>query len=241
MSNVRIPSFQTLGVNVAAVQIIDVIDQMKRWIEGKSYKHFIAVTNTHVITESYLNPDFKKILNSADYVVPDGMPLVWLGRLSGYPLKRRVYGPELMETFLRVSGSRYRHFIYGGKPGIAEKLCENMSEDIPGLKFVGCYSPPFRKLTPQEDKEVVDLINKSKPDILWVGLGAPKQEKWMYEHKEKLKVPVMLGVGAAFDFFAGVTPQAPVIFRENGFEWLWRLISEPRRLWRRYLIYGPLF
>ena len=241
MNTTKNKIFKTLGVNVVAVQIKDVIGQMKEWIQEKSRGHYITVTNTHVVIESWLNPEFKRILNSADYVVPDGMPLVWLGRLNGYPLKRRVYGPELMETFLRETGSKYRHFIYGGKPGVPEKLCSNLRKQYPGLNFVGSCSPPFRPLTHEEDEQIIELINELNPDVLWVGLGAPKQERWMYEHKDKLNVPVMLGVGAAFDLLAGNASQAPVFLRENGFEWLWRFLSEPRRLWRRYLVYAPLF
>jgi N-acetylglucosaminyldiphosphoundecaprenol N-acetyl-beta-D-mannosaminyltransferase len=241
MSKTKWDSYKILGVNVAAVQINDVIRQMAEWIEERDFGHYIAVTNTHVVTESWFDPGFKKVLDVADFVVPDGMPLVWLGRLGGYSLKRRVYGPELMESFLRETGSNFRHFLYGGKPGIPERLMETLSEDCPGLQFVGSYSPPFRPLTVDEDRDIVERINDLNTDVLWVGLGAPKQEIWMYEHRNKLRVPIMVGVGAAFDFLAGAKPQAPVYFRENGLEWLWRLMSEPRRLWRRYLLYGPLF
>lgn len=235
------PSFKVLGIRLDAVQIPDVICQMEQWINEKSFGHFIAVTNTHVVTEARRQSSFKRVLGAADLVVPDGMPLVWLGRQLGYPLKRRVYGPELMETFLRESGPRYRHFLYGGAPGVPECLSRILSKRFQGIRFVGTYSPPFRLLTSKEDEEVVELINKAEPDVLWVGLGAPKQELWMYEHKESLRVPVMVGVGAAFDFLAGVKSQAPHWMKEHGLEWLWRLMSEPRRLWRRYLIYGSLF
>lgn len=234
--------YRILGVNVSAVQISDVICQMDEWIEEKSFGHYIAVTNTHVLTESWFNPEYKKVLNSADFVVPDGMPLVWLGRLGGFSLKRRVYGPELMESFLLdKKGRNRRHFLYGGKPGVSERLMENLSRSCPELEFVGSYAPPFRPLTAEEDRAVIDRVNSLEPDVLWVGLGAPKQEIWMYEHRYSLRVPLMVGVGAAFDFLAGAKAQAPSLLRENGFEWLWRLMSEPQRLWRRYLLYGPLF
>jgi N-acetylglucosaminyldiphosphoundecaprenol N-acetyl-beta-D-mannosaminyltransferase len=192
-------SYKVLGVNVSAVQISDVIRQMDEWIEERSYGHFIAVTNTHVITESWFNPGYKRILNSADYVVPDGMPLVWLGRIDGYSLKRRVYGPELMERFLLdEKGRKRRHFLYGGKPGVPERLIKNLTLSCPELSFVGSYSPPFRPLTPEEDKTVIDMVNDLGPDVVWVGLGAPKQEMWMHEHRHRLHVPLMVGVGAAF-------------------------------------------
>ena len=242
MSMKRWASYKILGVNVAALQINDVIHQMDEWIEERSFGHYVAVTNTHVLTESWFNPGYKSVLNSADFVVPDGMPLVWLGKLGGYSVKRRVYGPELMESFLMdKKGRKRRHFLYGGKPGVPERLAENMSERCPGLKIVGCYSPPFVPLTEEEDKTIVDMVNNLEPDVVWVGLGAPKQEIWMHAHRNTLRVPLMVGVGAAFDFLAGVKSQAPSLIRENGFEWLWRLMSEPRRLWRRYLLYGPLF
>ena len=234
--------YRILGVNVSAVQIGDVIRQMDEWIEERSFGHYIAVTNTHVITESWFNPEYKEVLNTADFVVPDGMPLVWLGRLGGHSLKRRVYGPELMESFLLdKKGRKRRHFLYGGKPGVPERLMENLLGSCPDLEFVGSYSPPFRPLTSEEDRAVVDRVNSLGPDVVWVGLGAPKQEIWMHEHRHSLRVPLMVGVGAAFDFLAGVKSQAPSLLRENGFEWLWRLMSEPQRLWRRYLLYGPLF
>ena len=234
-------SYKILGVNVAAVQISDVIQQMGEWIEERSFGHYIAVTNTHVVTESWFNPEYRKVLNTADFVVPDGMPLVWLGRLCGYSLKRRVYGPELMETFFKEKGRKRRHFIYGGKPGIPERLMENLLKSYPGIHFVGSYSPPFRQLTEDEDRVIVEMINDLEADVIWVGLGAPKQEKWMHDHRNVLRSPLMVGVGAAFDFLAGEKSQAPSLFREHGFEWLWRLMSEPKRLWRRYLLYGPLF
>jgi len=241
MSMNKWESYMILGVNVAAVQISDVIQQMDEWIEERSFGHCIAVTNTHVVTESWFNPEYRKVLNTADFVVPDGMPLVWLGRLCGYSLKRRVYGPELMETFFKEKGRKRRHFIYGGKPGIPERLMENLLENYPGIHFVGSYSPPFRQLTEDEDRGIVDMINDLEADVIWVGLGAPKQEKWMHDHRNVLRSPLMVGVGAAFDFLAGEKSQAPSLFREHGFEWLWRLMSEPKRLWRRYLLYGPLF
>ena len=235
------PSFKVLGIRVDAVQIPDVINQMEQWIKEKSLGHFIAVTNAHVVTEARRESSFKQVLGLADLVVPDGMPLIWLGRQRGYPLKRRVYGPELMETFLKETGPKYRHFLYGGARGLPERLSGVLSKRFQGIRFVGAHSPPFRPLTSKEDEEVVELIKKAAPDVLWVGLGAPKQERWMYEHKERLRVPVMVGVGAAFDFLAGVKSQSPRWMQEHGLEWLWRLMSEPRRLWRRYLIYGSLF
>jgi len=166
--------------------------------------------------------------------------LVWLGRWHGFPLKRRVYGPELTATFMQQTGARYRHFFYGGAPGVADNLSK-VSQESYGINVVGTYCPPFRPLTPEEDKEVVSIINAARPDVVWVGLSTPKQERWMYEHRGLLNVPVLLGVGAAFDLNTGKLRQAPRWMRENGLEWLFRLLAEPRRLWRRYLVNGSKF
>ncbi len=192
----------------------------------------------HGIAESWADSDFRRALDSADLVVPDGMPLVWLGRWHGHPLKRRVYGPELMETFCRETGATYRHFFYGGGPGTAERLADSLRQRC-GIVVAGTYCPPFRPLTEEEQRDVTSRIEAASPDVLWVGLGTPKQEKWMHQNRERLSVQVMLGVGAAFDFNSGRTRQAPAWMRENGLEWLFRLLTQPQRLWRRYLISIP--
>ena len=234
--------FRVLGVRVAAVQIADVISQMDRWIADRSCCHYIAVTGMHGITEAQHHSDFKDILNSADLVVADGMPLVWLGRLRGFALPRRVYGPELMLDFCAHSATRGRkHFLYGGNPGVADRLASVLRGRFPGLNVVGTCSPPFRALTRSEDDEAVREINQSEADVVWVSLSEIKQDRWMFEHRDRLKSPVLVGIGAAFDFHAGLKKQAPPWMRENGFEWLYRLQQEPRRLWRRYLVYGSEF
>lgn len=232
--------FRVLGVRVNAVQIPEVVAQMESWICEGNRCHFIAVTGMHGVTEAQHDPLFKVILNSADLVVPDGMPLVWLGRHHGHPLQRRVYGPELMQTFCRATGPKYRHFFYGGMPGMSALLAHVLKSTC-GINVVGNYSPPFRPLSRKEDKEIVTLINAAKSDVLWIGLSTPKQERWMYQHRPKLRVPVVVGVGAAFDLNSGRSRQAPRWMREHGLEWFFRLLQEPRRLWRRYLIYGSQF
>jgi N-acetylglucosaminyldiphosphoundecaprenol N-acetyl-beta-D-mannosaminyltransferase len=232
--------FTVLGVRVDAVQIPEVVTQMERWICERNGCHFIAVTGMHGVTEAQHEPSFKQVLNSADLVVPDGMPLVWLGRWRGYPLKRRVYGPELMQTFCRATGSKYRHFFYGGMPGVPALLAEILQKNF-GIDVVGIYSPPFRILSKEEDEKILAQIDAAKPDVLWIGLSTPKQERWMYEHRPKLRVPIAVGVGAAFDLNSGRARQAPRWMREHGLEWSFRLWQEPRRLWRRYLIYGSEF
>ena len=233
-------SYEVLGVGVHAVQIGDVVERIERWIAQEAHGHFVAVTGMHGVMEAQHDPTFKQVLNAADLVVPDGMPLVWLGRRRGYALERRVYGPELMETFLERTGGRYRHFLYGGTEAVLAALVERL-RDRGGVNVVGTYSPPFRPLSAAEDQQVTSLINAARPDVLWVGLSTPKQERWMFSHRARLRVPVALGVGAAFDFLAGLKPQAPKWMQEHGLEWLFRLGSEPRRLWRRYLIHGSQF
>ena len=223
-----------------AVQIPTVILKMEDWIRDREKAHFIAVTGMHGISVAQDEEGFKQILNTADMVVPDGMPLVLLGRRRGYHLPRRVYGPELMEVFCQQTGPRYGHFFYGGAPGVAEALAEKLKTRF-GTRILGNYCPPFRKLTPEENARVDDLINELQPDIVWVGLSTPKQECWMYEHRHKIQAPVLIGVGAAFDFISGRKKSTPQWIGDHGFEWLFRLISEPRRLWRRYLIGGSCF
>lgn len=233
-------SFAVLGAPVHAVQIPDVTEYMENWIRDGRSGQFIAVTGMHGVSEAVKEPRFRSILESASLVVPDGMPLVWIGRWKGHNLKRRVYGPELMETFCRVTGPRYRHFLYGGADGVAPHLAEVLSQRY-GVRVVGTYTPPFRPLTTEETHEALERIRIANPDVLWVGLSTPKQERWMYAHRDRLSVPVLVGVGAAFDFHTGRVRQAPRCMQENGLEWFFRLVSEPRRLWRRYLIQGPQF
>ena len=235
-------SFRVLGVRVDAIQIPEVIARMEAWIAGRDACRFIAVTGMHGVMEAQHHQEFKVILNSANLVVADGMPLVWLGRWRGFGLRRRVYGPELLETFCTETWRRpYRHYFYGGAPGVAEELAARLLKRCPNMQIAGSYSPPFRPLTDEEDREVARQIEDSHADIVWVGLSTPKQECWMFEHRNRLRVPVLIGVGAAFDFHAGRVSQAPRWMREHGLEWLFRLWSEPRRLWRRYLIYGLEF
>ncbi len=192
----------------------------------------------HGIAESRQDKSFHKVLNAADLVVPDGMPLVWLGRQKGYPLRQRVCGAELMDEFCRETGKAYRHFFYGGALGVAEGLANTLQEKY-GIVIAGTYTPPFRPLTEDEERELALAVHRVSPDVLWVGLSTPKQEKWMYAHRHNLKVRVMLGVGAAFDMNSGKLRRAPAWMREHGFEWLFRLVSEPRRLWKRYLVTIP--
>jgi N-acetylglucosaminyldiphosphoundecaprenol N-acetyl-beta-D-mannosaminyltransferase len=236
-------SFRVLSIRVDAVQSPDVIARMEDWIARRENCRYITVTGMHGVTEAQHDEKFKEVLNAAGLVVPDGFPLVWLGRRKGFrELRRRVYGPELMERFCSESARKgYRHFFYGGAPGVAQEIAGRFAERFPGLRAAGTYSPPFRELTPEEDRAAVAAIEDACADIVWVGLSTPKQEWWMHEHRDKLHVPVLVGVGAAFDFHTGRLVQAPKWMREHGLEWLFRLAREPRRLWRRYLILGSEF
>ncbi|MBV9343254.1 MAG: WecB/TagA/CpsF family glycosyltransferase [Acidobacteria bacterium] len=236
-----IASFRVLGVRVNAVQIPEAIEMFEEWIQERGSSHYVAVTGMHGVSEAQNNRHFHNVLEAADLVVPDGMPLVWLGRMHGLrSLLRRVYGPELMETFCRQTGAKYRHFFYGGAPGVADQLAK-LEHERYGIQVAGTYSPPFGSLSAEQEAEVQSQIEAASPDILWVGLSTPKQELWMYEHRNVIRVPVMLGVGAAFDLNTGRLKQAPAWMRENGLEWLFRLLAEPRRLWRRYIIGGSNF
>jgi len=211
------------------------------WIARRE-SHYVCVTGVHGVMESQWDEEVRRIHNAAGLVTPDGMPLVWLSRLMGFFHVERVYGPDLMLALCARSVSqRYRHFFYGGAPGIAEKLVLRLQSRFPALQVSGTYSPPFRPLTPEEDIAVVRRINAVRPDIVWVGISTPKQECWMTEHVGRLCAPVLIGVGAAFDFHAGVKRQAPRWMQQSGLEWLFRLVTEPRRLWRRYFLNNSCF
>jgi len=233
------PSFEILGVRVHAVQMSDAVECVRSWLDAPLVTtRFVAVTGMHGIAESRQSGYFRQVLNTADLVVPDGMPLVWVGQVQGHPLQHRVCGSELMDNLCRRTGSAYRHFFFGGARGVAERLARTLNEKY-GIVIAGTYTPPFRPLTGDEEKELASLVEETSPDVFWVGLSTPKQEKWMYEQRHKLRVPVMLGVGAAFDMNSGNLRRAPQWMRDSGLEWLFRLASEPKRLWRRYLVTIP--
>jgi N-acetylglucosaminyldiphosphoundecaprenol N-acetyl-beta-D-mannosaminyltransferase len=230
-----------LGVGVDPVSQARALATIEHWI-ATGDRQYVCVSGIHGVMESQRDESLRAIHNAAGMVVPDGMPLVWLSRLHGFQEVERVYGPDLLLACCsRSLASGYRHFFYGGAPGVPERLIERLSARFPGLCVAGGFSPPFRALTSEEDLALVRRINEAQPDIVWVGLSTPKQERWMWEHRGRLKAPVFIGVGAAFDFHAGLKRQAPRWMQRNGLEWVFRLLTEPRRLWRRYLRNNPVF
>ncbi len=230
-----------LGVGVSAINMAMALDTIDGWIVRRE-ANYVTITGVHGVMESQVDVDVRRIHNQAGMVAPDGMPLVWLGRLSGHNHVDRVYGPDLMLALCDRSTTKgYRHYFYGGDDGVPELLKSKLVNRFPGLNVVGTFSPPFRALSDEEDEKIVEDINDAEPDIVWVGLSTPKQERWMAAHVNRLKAPVLIGVGAAFDFHTGLKMQAPRWIQRGGLEWLFRLLTEPRRLWRRYLRNNPLF
>ena len=236
-----VPRVDILGVGVSAINMDDALEVIDEWITT-GVRRYVCITGVHGVMESQRDEALRRIHNGAGLVTPDGMPLVWLSKWRGWHRTTRVYGPDLMLALCERSlATGYRHFFYGGKEGVPERLARRLQKRYPGLTVAGTYSPPFKAVTEQEGEAVIDRINAAKPDIVWVGLGTPKQEHWMAQHVDRLTASVLLGVGAAFDFHAGLKRQAPRWMQRSGLEWLFRLATEPRRLWRRYLVNNPLF
>jgi N-acetylglucosaminyldiphosphoundecaprenol N-acetyl-beta-D-mannosaminyltransferase len=230
-----------LGVGVSAINIGQALETIDGWI-ARAERRYVCVTGVHGVMESQRDETVRSIHNAAGLVTPDGMPLVWLGRATVGEHVDRVYGPELMLAVCEQSRMHgYRHYFYGGAPGVPEQLAARLQARFPGLQVCGAFSPPFGAVSPEEDEATVRRINDARPDIVWVGLSTPKQERWMHLHRDRLDAPVLVGVGAAFDFHAGLKRQAPRWIQRSGLEWLFRLLTEPRRLWRRYLRNNPEF
>jgi len=231
--------YDVLGVAVHAIDPAGLLREVERWI-GARTQRFVCFTNVHSVMETLADPPLLRVFNEG-FAVPDGMPLVWLGRLRGYPT-RRVYGPDLtLALCKRAADAGWPVFFLGGAAGVAEALAEALKRSCPGLRVAGAAAPPFREPTTEEEDTLVERLNSSGAELVFVGLGCPKQERWMANHRERLTAPVLLGVGAAFDFHTGRVRQAPRWMMYAGLEWLYRLLQEPRRLWRRYLILNPLF
>ena len=230
-----------LGVGISVLNLRTALAAIAAAVRERR-KGYICVTGVHGVMEAQDDDGFKKILNAAFLCTPDGMPMVWAGKLDGQREMSRVYGPDLMLdvcAWSETSGAK--HFFYGGADGVAELLAQKLKEKFPKLQVAGTFTPPFRALNETEVKSLQAQISAAQPDILWVGLSTPKQEKFMAEFLPKLDVTLMLGVGAAFDFHTGRVAQAPRWMQRSGLEWFYRLCSEPRRLGKRYLRNNPLF
>ncbi|HEB72216.1 MAG TPA: glycosyltransferase [Nitrospirae bacterium] len=239
--SISIEIVNVLGVRIAAINIDKAVAQISKWIESNT-RTYICVTGAHGVIESQSDLNLKKIHNLAGMCVPDGMPTVLVGKYLGHKDMERVRGFDLMDKTVEYSAAKgYTHFFYGGKEGTPELLKDKLQERFPGLKVVGTYSPPFRPLNENEENELKDKIESLAPDIIWVGLSTPKQEKWMAAHLGQLNAKVMIGVGAAFDFHTGQLKEAPEWIQKISLEWFYRLLVEPRRLWRRYFYIVPAF
>ncbi len=229
-----------LGMRVDPTSYRQATENILTWAKAGESR-YVCVANVHMVMETYDCPDFRQIVNSADMVVPDGMPLVWMLRKMGYPDQERVNGPDLMISILQTASEQgVAVGFLGSTSHVLNRLREHLMRRFPALEIAYGCSPPFRPLTPQEDGKIIDGINASNARILFVGLGCPKQERWMATHKERVRA-VMLGVGAAFDFHAGVKARAPIWMQQAGLEWFFRMMTEPQRLWYRYFYHNSRF
>jgi N-acetylglucosaminyldiphosphoundecaprenol N-acetyl-beta-D-mannosaminyltransferase len=231
-----------LGIPVAMTDYGQTMDVMDGLI-ARGERGWVCAVAVHAVMVAQRDPEMRRALIDSALTVPDGMPLVWAANMLGEDLQNRVYGPELMTRYSdRCAESGHRVWLYGGRDqGSLVQLALSMRRKHPGIQIVGGYSPPFRDLTEEEETALAAQINSHRPDVLWVGIGVPKQEKWMARMRERLDVPVMCAVGAAFDFHAGRISQAPNWMQERGLEWTYRIAQEPRRLLPRYLYYNPRF
>jgi N-acetylglucosaminyldiphosphoundecaprenol N-acetyl-beta-D-mannosaminyltransferase len=236
-----LPRANVLGVGIHAIDVEEAVRSSERLLASGG-KGYVCVTGVHGVMESRGDPELRAVLNGAYLCVPDGMPTVWVGRLQGHSGMQRVYGPDYMIAMCRQSLLRgYRHFLYGGAPGVAERLKANLQMHMPWLQIVGTYTPPFGPLTARQESELTQMVSRAKPDIFWVGLSTPKQEWFMARYLDRLDVKLMAGVGAAFDLHAGLRSDAPAWMKNSGLQWLHRLSQEPRRLGSRYLTHNPRF
>jgi N-acetylglucosaminyldiphosphoundecaprenol N-acetyl-beta-D-mannosaminyltransferase len=243
------PRRNIVGVGITTTSYEGMTDVCRHWIRTSHRApgevppaRYICVTSVHGIVTSVFNPTVKGDLNGADAATPDGMPVVWALRSFGFPAQQRVYGPILMLHLCRMAArEKFRIFLYGARQSTLDLLAENLGQLIPGLEIAGVFSPPFRPLTDSERLDVQRRIMESGADLVFVGLSTPRQERWMAENRRHLPGKVLVGVGAAFDFHAGTLKQAPSWMQKRGLEWLFRLVMEPRRLWKRYLLVTPVF
>ena len=236
------PQANILGIGVDAVAIDSATDRLQQAAQHGGGHGYVCVTGVHGVMEAQRDPTLRRILNASVMTVPDGMPTVWVGRAQGYRQMSRVYGPDLMLALCERSVSAGQtHFLYGGGPGTAERLKAALEARFPGIRIVGTFTPPFRPLNSDEERELEAAVGASEPNFFWVGLSTPKQERFMAQYVGRLRTPLMLGVGAAFDMNSGQLKQAPRWMQRAGLEWLFRLLMEPRRLAGRYFRNNPAF
>ena len=236
-------SIRILETRVDMVGIPDVMAIMSHWIESEPDRvHHLVNTGMHGIMEAHKDKRFGASLDEAELLAPDGILAILVARFHGHRIKKQDTGPDLLWRFSEVANRlSYKYFFYGDTDETLELLSSKINAEFPGLRIVGAVSPPFRPLTPEEDAEMVAKINQAKPDVLWVGLGVPAQDQWIYDHRQVLNVPVAVGTGASFKFISGTASRAPKLARNLGFEWLWRLAHEPKRVWRRVVLDAPRF
>lgn len=234
-------SFTIVGTRFHSCTIAHAIEIMQSWIKSGCAPHYVCVANVYDVRLAQRRVDIRQVHADAHLVVPDGMPIVWAGRLLGFDVPMRVDGPTLMWKALVASVARgHSHFFYG-PPQVLDRLESRLRYTLPKLRIAGFMAHPFRDLSPGEEAGIIETINRSNADYLWVGIGGERQLLWMHRYYRQLRVPVIAGVGAAFAIHAGLMPRAPEWMQRRGLEWLYRLIREPQRLWRRYLIANPPF
>jgi N-acetylglucosaminyldiphosphoundecaprenol N-acetyl-beta-D-mannosaminyltransferase len=236
-----IPRFEVLGVRVSALSL-DLATRLILEARGRRQRGYVCLATANGVIEAGRDRAVMDAFNGSWLTTPDGMPMVWLGRHAGHPAITRVYGPDLMYAVCRAGRELgLKHFLYGGNEGVAAQLRDKLKSYFPGIEIVGTFTPPFRDLTPDEFRQLQAEVARGRPDVIWVGLSSPKQELFMAKTWQQLDAATMIGVGAAFDFLTGRVRQAPRWMQRSGLEWLFRLGAEPRRLWKRYLIYTPIF
>ena len=243
MSTPEVASINVLGTKVHMVEIPEIVSRMEHWIQNeRGVCHHVVNSGMHGVMAGHKDPRLQTIFRSVDLFAPDGILMVLVARLRGFRINKKNTGPDVLWEFARSANEHgYSSYFYGDVEPVLQNLVARLKGEFPALKIAGLRSPPFRELTPEEDAADVAAINESGPDVLWVGLGMPKQERWIAEHREQLRVPVAVGAGAAFKMIGGDLSRGPEWLRNIGFEWLWRLASEPTKMWRRVLIDAPQF